>query len=323
MSNQVVITPEALATSAKKFRKDLLMMPVIALQSSLDHMTLRMGVRGDETVGELSSDIEIGPYSETRTDTSDTSIKGRTLTTFRGSVIKKFSPNSVADSIYGSTVLSGDGLKNTDITTAVVAYLVKKVSKALNANLFKAVRDANGDTTFALFNGFDTIAAAEITGGKITKALGNLYEFTEAITSTNAVDLLKAFYRAAKDELQGEPISKLFIPKDIYNAYVDDYQASHGAVPYNTSFKKTYLEGSDDSCELVALPNKKGQPYIQLTTKGNMLIGVDQMSQTETISVEKLDALVLTLVMVMYFGVQYESISPERLLIGKLFVPAP
>jgi hypothetical protein len=322
MPNQVVITPEALATSAKKFRKDLLMMPVIALQSSLDHMTLRMGVRGDETVGELSSDIEIGPYSETRTDTSDTSIKGRTLTTFRGSVIKKFSPNSVADSIYGSTVLSGDGLKNTDITTAVVGYLVKKVSKALNANLFKAVRNANGNTTTALFNGFDTIAAAEIAASEITEAKGNLYVFTEAITSTNAVDKLKAFYRAAKDELQGES-AKLFISKDIYNAYVDDYQAAHGAVPYNTTFKKTYLEGTDDSCELVALPNKKGQPYIQLTTKGNMLIGVDQMSQTETISVEKLDALVLTLVMVMYFGVQYESISPERLLIGKLFVPAP
>jgi hypothetical protein len=322
MSNQVEITPEDLAKSAKKFRKDLLMMPVIALQSSLNHMTLRMGVRGDETVGELSSDIEIGPYSETRTDTSDTSIKGRTLTTFRGSVIKKFSPNSVADSIYGSTVLSGDGLKNTDITTAVVGYLVKKVSKALNANLFKAVRNANGDTTTALFNGFDTIAAAEIAASEITEAKGNLYVFTEAITSTNAVDLLKAFYRAAKDELQGES-AKLFISKDIYNAYVDDYQAAHGAVPYNNTFKKTYLEGTDDSCELVALPNKKGQPYIQLTTKGNMLIGVDQISQTETISVEKLDGLVLTLVMVMYFGVQYESISPERLLIGKLFVPAP
>jgi hypothetical protein len=51
-----------------------------------------------------------------------------------------------------------------------------------------------------------------------------------------------------------------------------------------------------------------------------MLVGVDQMSQEETINVEKLDALVLTFVMVMYFGVQFESISPERMLVGKFHV---
>lgn len=319
MANQVLITPDALATSAKKYRKDLLMMPVIALQSSLDHMTLRMGIRGEETVGELSGTIEVGPYSETRTDTSDTNVKGRSLTTFRGSVIKKFSPNSVADSIYGSTILSGEGLKNTDITQLVLVFLAKKVSKALNSSLFSATRNAGGSTTAELYNGFDTIAAAEITATTISVANKNLYEFPAAITSSNAVDSLKAFYRASTDELQGEP-TKLFVSKSIYNAYVDDYQASHGAVPYNTSFKKTYLEGSDDMCELVALPNKKGQPYIQLTTKSNMLIGVDQMSQEETVNVEKFEAFVLTFSMVMYFGTQYESISPERLLVGKLFV---
>ena len=96
---KVIITPEELAKSAHKYRKELLVMAVIALQSSLQHMTLRTGVRYKETVGELSGGLELGPYSETRTDNSDVNVDGRTLETFLGSVIKKFSPNSVYKSL--------------------------------------------------------------------------------------------------------------------------------------------------------------------------------------------------------------------------------
>lgn len=314
----VTITPEALASSAAKYRKDLLMMPVIALKTSLDHMSLRIGVRGKETVGELSGDIEIGPYSETRIDQNGVGISGRELETFLGSVIKEFSPNSVAKSIYGDAVLSGAGLTDTSIAQLVVAYLAKKISKNMNKVLWSAVRNPAGTTTATLFNGYDTITASEITAGTISVAKLNLVELTEAISTSNAVDKLKEIYRAASDELQGES-TKMFISKSVYNMYNDDYQASHGALPYNTAFKKTFLEGSDDLCELVALPNKKASPYIHLTTKGNMLVGVDQEGDEEKITVEKHAALILQFVMVLFFGVQLESISPERLLVAKLF----
>lgn len=315
----VTVTPAALADSAAKFRKDLLMMPVIALASSLDHMSLRVGIRGKETVGQLGGSIQIGPYSATREDSDAMTIKGRDLETFFGSVIKNFEPNAVAKSIYGDTVLSGQGLTTTSITTLVVAFLAKLVSKEINKVLWSAIRDSAGATTAKLFNGFDTITAAEITAGTIDEVNGNYVELTAPITSSNAVDVLKSIYMAASDELQGEA-TKLFISKTVYNHYCADYQSSNGALPYNTAFKKTYLEGSDDLCELVALPNKKTSPYIHLTTKGNMLVGVDQMSDVETIGVEKHAAFSLQFVMAMFFGVQFESISPERLFVAKLFV---
>ncbi|MDR1981344.1 MAG: hypothetical protein LBQ39_06985 [Tannerellaceae bacterium] len=315
---KVVITPEELAKSAHKFRKELLIMAVIALETSLRHMTLRTGIRYKETVGQLAGGIEIGPYSETRVDDTDVTITGRTLETFLGSVIKKFSPNSVYQSLYGNSIISGEGLKDVPITQAVVAYLMKQLSKSLNKNLWSAVRNDAGTTTATLFNGFDTITATEITAAKISVALNNLFNFSAALTSVNTVDGLKEFYRAASDELQGEPC-KLFIPKSIYNAYVDDYQATVGAVPYNKEFKKTFLEGSDDNCELVALPNKKNSPYIHLTTKSNMLVGTDQESDTENITIEKHHAFVLDFIVAMFFGCQFESISPERLLVGKLY----
>lgn len=319
----IPITPEELAKSAAKYRKELLIMPIIALQNTLKHMSLRTGVRYKETVGELSGTIEMGPYDETRVNESNAKIEGRELETFFGSVWEKFSPNSVYQSIYGDSIVSGDGLKNVPITKAVLAFLMKKVSQSLNKNIWTAVRNASGTKTEDLFNGFDTITDAEITAGKISAAKGNLFEFTESITQANAVDSLKALYRAASDELQGDGDEimqlKMFIPKSIYNAYVDDYQTTVGAVPYNKEFKKTFLEGSDDRCELVALSNKKGSKYIHMTSKTNMLVGVDQMGDVEKITIEKHEPFRLDFVAAMFFGCQFESISPERLLVGKLF----
>lgn len=319
----ITITPEELAKSAAKYRKELLMMSVIALQNTLQHMSLRTGIRYKETVGELSGSIEMGPYDETRVNESNVKITGRELETFFGSVWEKFSPNSVYQSIYGDSIVMGEGLKNVPIAKAVLAFLMKKLSQSLNKNIWGAVRNPVGTSTADLFNGFDTITQSEVTAGNIAIAKGNLFEFAEAIDATNAVDQLKAYFRAASDELQGDGDDavklKMFIPKSIYNAYVDDYQMTVGAVPYNKEFKKTFLEGSDDLCELVALPNKKGSPFLHLTPKKNMLVGVDQSSDTEKITIEKHEPFRLDFVAAMFFGTQFESISPERLLVGKLY----
>ena len=46
-----------LVNSGAKYRKEVLAMPIAALMDTvLSHMTLRMGVRGDETVGTAGSD---------------------------------------------------------------------------------------------------------------------------------------------------------------------------------------------------------------------------------------------------------------------------
>lgn len=321
--SKVIITPEELAKSAAKYRKELLIMSVIALQNTLQHMSLRTGVRYKETVGELSGSIEMGPYDEKRMNDANVKIVGRTLETYFGSVWEKFSPNSVYQSIYGDSIVSGEGLKNVPITKAVLAFMMKKISQSLNKNIWSAVRNDDGTKTVDLFNGFDTITETEISAGNIAVAKNNLYEFKASITAVNAVDELRKFYRAATDELQGDGDEslklKMFVTKDIYNAYVDGYQSTVGAVPYNREFKKTFLEGTDNQVELVALPNKKGSKFIHLTSKSNMLVGTDQQSDMEKITVEKHEPFRLDFVAAMFFGCQFETISPERLLVGKLF----
>ena len=81
---KVTITADALAKSAASYRREILMMPVFALGEFLKHVTLRTGIRYSETVGELSGDMQLGPYDEGREDNEDVKITPRTLYTFLG-----------------------------------------------------------------------------------------------------------------------------------------------------------------------------------------------------------------------------------------------
>ena len=317
-TTKVKITPEELATSARKYRKTLLMMPVHAMGKTLAHMTPRYGIRYAETIGELSGDMEMGPYSETRVDNEKVEIKGRTLYTYFGSVVKNFSPNSVVGSIYDAAQTKGEALKRTEIAQRVVSFLAAKVGKNLNAAIWNGVRNPEGSTSKDLFNGFDTIAANEISDGNIAVAKKNLYEFTESITVNNAVEQLKSFCRAADSVLRDRDELKLYVSQDIYDAYVDDYQATVGPLVYNKTFDKLTVEGFDN-VELVVLANKKNSPFIQLSTKNNMQVGFNQHGEEEHIAIEKYKSFVLTFEATMFMGCQYESISPEVLLVGKLF----
>jgi hypothetical protein len=309
--------------AAQKFRKELLIMAVLGLGDTLKHMTLRTGVRYKETVGELTGPVELMPYTglleNDGYEEDGMDINGRDLETFLGQAVKYFDPNVLVQTLYGAAVTKGKGLETLDINQAVLTLMMRKISGGLNKSIFSAVRNGAGKTTSTLFNGFDKITADEITANKITVALGNRYDFAAAITNANAVDSLKAAYRAASDELKSE-MTKMVIPQTIYDAYVDDYQTTVGSVPYNTEFKKTFLEGSDRRCELVPLVGKKAAPYLQITTKDNMLVGVNQVGEEEKIEVRRGDnPFKLQFVTTMFFGTQFETISPEKLLVGKFF----
>ena len=316
---KMTITPDALAQSAHKFRTELLQMPVHSMQETLRHMTVRRGIRYAETVGELAGDIDLGPYSETRIDDDGIAIKGRTLYTYLGSVVKKFSPNSVVKSIYDAAITKGEGLKNVDIALRVLSFLTAKLGGNLQSHIWDAVRNDSGTTSADLFDGFDTITAQEMAGGDVATAKKNLFEFSEEITAANAVDMIKAFCEAASEHLvdAGHRVN-LYCSPAIYRNYLKDYQSTVGAIPYNTSYDKTVVEGFEN-VHFVPLYNKAKSPYLHLSAQANMLVGVNQEGEEEHITIEKHEAFVLQYIATMFFGVQFESVAPERLLVGKLF----
>lgn len=307
-----------LAKSAQTYRKDLLTLPVIGAAATLQHMTARPGVRGKETVGELSGTFQIGPYDPTRRESDAVNVTSRTLETFLGSCIADFDPNKVWQTVYGSLVTQGEDLKSVPIAKAILVHAMKQLGRGLNMAIWSGKRNDSGTKTAELFNGFDTITDAEITAGTIAAAKGNFVQL-EAITKNNAVEQLKALYAAASDELQGQAC-KIYMPHEAYRLYLEDYKATTGAVPYNTEFKKTTLEGSDGLCQLVPLTSKKGSKLLHLTTQDNMLYGYGDATADEKVEIGKWDPIFLTLVATMYFGVQFESIAPERLIVGKMGV---
>lgn len=317
MPNAINISDAELQKSAVTYRKELLMMPVIAAEATLQHMTPRPGVAGREVLGQLSGGIELGPYDSKRYDDDGLDIKPRTLETYLGSVIKRFDLNSVAKTVYGSLTTQGEALTSLDLARQVLNYLSMKLGRNLNLHIWNAKRNDTGDKTADLFDGFDTITQKEIAAGTIDTSEGNFMQLSQAIDESNATDILMSIYESADDILQGVP-TKMFVPISIYRAYNKDYLASFGNVVYNTQFKKTYLEGTDNLCELVPLVSKKGSPYIHLTTKSNMIYGYGDGLDSEKIAIEKHHEFLLSFVATMFFGCQFETISKERLMVAKL-----
>ena len=208
-------------------------------------------------------------------------------------------------------------LTTADLALQVLTYLSGKLGQKLNDAIWAAKRNDSGTTTKDLFNGFDTITKQEIDNSNISTSNGNLWEFAEPITKTNAVDILMDFYEGAAEELQGAK-TKLYVPVKVYQAYNRDYATRFGGTPYNKEFSKTFLEGTQNLCELVPLVSKKGSGYLHLTTKSNMLYGYGAGLAKENIAIEKHHEFLLSYVATMFFGTEFESIQKERLFVGKL-----
>ena len=317
MAYAINISDAELQKSAVTYRKDLLVMPVIAAEATLQHMTPRPGVAGREVLGQLSGGIELGPYDPQRYDDDGLDIKPRTLETYLGSVIKRFDLNSVAKTVYGSLTTQGEALTSLDLARQVLNYLSMQLGRNLNLHIWSAKRNDTGTKTKDRFDGFDTITQKEIAAGTIDTTEGNFMQLSQAIDESNATDILMSIYESADDILQGVP-TKMFVPVSVYRAYNKDYLASFGNVVYNTQFKKTYLEGTDNLCELVPLVSKKGSPYIHLTTKSNMIYGYGDGLDSEKIAIEKHHEFLLSFVATMFFGCQFEAINKERLMVAKL-----
>lgn len=316
----------ALVNSSARYRKEVLAMPVVALlDKALKHMTLRRGVAGDETVGRVGSDAELRPYKTEKGATDKSRIIARTLTTYLGDVIEEFDPYQLFTTVYGEQFSDKTKRTEAEIVQALCLQMGKSVAKKLGAALFNAQRNPAGTTTATLFNGFNTIAAAEITAGNIAAANGNYIE-VDTITAANVGDVLKAIYDGASEELQEADNLKMFLPKSIKKLYDDWCLAHFGAVVYNTTYVKNRLHGTDENpCELVALSGMKNSPYIYLSTKENMLVGCDQSGNPKEKFLVRVpdNPKVVQFFACMFWGVQFEQIEQEFLLVAKQVTPTP
>ncbi len=312
------VTLEQLQQSGHKYRTDLVRLPVIALERSTRFMTLRFGVRGKETVFNPDFNAEMQHYAVAERQKAKGDFLPRTLETHFGACFFDFDPNKIIKSIFGHQASqAGEGAKNTPGAREVAGSVIKNISKSFNKCLFSAKLDETGKKTSDLFDGFDTITEKEIENGYISEEKGNLIVIDTPLTAQNAGEIFKKALSAASDELREEE-SFIFCSRAQADAYNENYLLTHQGINYNKEYNQAYLEGSDDNMTFAPVVGKKGSRYIHITTKGNMLVGVDQMSDQERVEFNKYEPKVVTGELYSFFGVQFESIAPERLLVIQL-----
>lgn len=311
MAGKLTFTLQQYQEAATIYRKDLLMLPIIGIQESLQYMTGRPGIRYKEEVASISGDAQFAPYKPSRSQDFNLNLDFRTLETYFGSVVAKFEPNSAISTLLGTGATKGDGQMTTPTALHVLALIAKGLAEHLNDALWNGKRNPAGDTTADLFDGFDTIKENEIAAGAIASDLGNYMKIDEAITSANAVDIAKSILFSLDPRLRKEELY-MFCSQDFADKYNEGYLMTHGGIAYNTQYDQTSVEGSNGRLKLVPLYNKMDSKYIHVCPKSNMLVGFDQMGDVENIMVKEYEPFILSYIATMFFGVQFESIDKRR-----------
>ena len=298
--------------AAHKYRPELLMLPIIGIKDTLKYMTARPGIRYKESVAAVSGNAQFGPYKPSRSTDYNLNLKFRTLETFLGSVVAKFEPNSAISTVLGQMAATkGDGQMKAPTALHVLIHIAKSLSGNLNDAIFNGVRNASGDTTHDLFDGFDTIAQMEIDANNISVANKNYMKLTEEITAANALDIAKEILYSLDPRLRAQELN-MYCSQDFADKYNEAMLLTHGGINYYNQFNQNCVEGSNGKLHIVPLFNKADSKFIQVTPKSNMLIGYDQMGDIESVMVKEYEPFILSYIATMFFGVQYESIDYRR-----------
>lgn len=314
MAHNISFSDEEYQKAAEKWRQQLLLLPMLSCKDSLRFMTGIPGIRNKEHVGTAKSNAQFGPYKADKNSSSTTEVKYRELETFFGNVCEDFEPNSVITMLLGQNAsFLGEGQKTAPSAKLVIASVLKSLGESLHNVLFTAKRNAEGDTSADLFNGFITIADAEVTAETISEAKGNLLKITTGFSEADALDVAKSIERKAHPVLRATE-KFLYCSPEFADAYNDAYMLTHGGIVYNKKFEQAVVEGSNNKTTLAPLTCLAGSSKFFLAPKSNMLYGYDSLSDQERIQVDRFKPFMLTLSAAMFFGVQFYSIDPRMLL---------
>ena len=314
MAHNISFSDEEYQKAAEKWRQQLLLLPMLSCKDSLRFMTGIPGIRNKEHVGTAKSNAQFGPYKADKNSSSTTEVKYRELETFFGNVCEDFEPNSVITMLLGQNAsFLGEGQKTAPSAKLVIASVLKSLGESLHNVLFTAKRNAEGDTSADLFNGFITIADAEVTAENISEAKGNLLKITTGFSEADALDVAKSIERKAHPVLRATE-KFLYCSPEFADAYNDAYMLTHGGIVYNKKFEQAVVEGSNNKTTLAPLTCLAGSSKFFLASKSNMLYGYDSLSDQERIQVDRFKPFMLTLSAAMFFGVQFYSIDPRMLL---------
>ena len=304
--------------AAIQWKSDFLLMPLFSCMDALKYMLGMPGVTVPTKLPSVEGAGQFAPYRRDRKSASETKIEYREITSYLGNVREDFEPLEIVQTLLGrGTATLGDAQMQAPTARLVIAEVMRSLGHHLHNALFSAKRNASGDTTADLFDGWGTILDKEMADGNISEAKGNLITLTETIDGTNAVDIAKEIERSCNPHLRR--LQKfLFCDPAFADNYNDAYLVTHNAVPYNKKYEQPIIEGSFNKTTIVPLDCLAGTDKYILTPGSNMLYAYDNMSDLTRLEVKRWEPWAMTIAAAMFFGTQFRSIDQRFLKVVKL-----
>lgn len=308
--------------AAVQWSPTLLQLPFRSASDVLGLMTGCSGIRGKRHFQSVEGSSQFAPFKLDRKDSgSQVKFGDRVLETFEANVVDPFVPNSYATLLMGyKDKVIGEEIKN----ASTAALVLMKLSEARGAGLAQCaltgVRNGEGNSSVDICDGLVTIAKKEITAGNISTANGNYYQMQEAFSDVNACDIAKDIVRKL-DPFMRRKDNMLLCSQAFADAYNESYLASHSGINYNKEYNQAYVEGSNGKVTLMPLPELEGSDKFILTDKSNMLWGTDNESDQSFVDVMRVDHYSLSFAANMWFGMQFHSIDPRKLMIVDVVKP--
>jgi len=302
----------ALQQYAEKYGKSLLKIAVTDNQV-FKELDVVAGVKDKFTMTTLRFQRLLRPYKRDWDPAVDkATLVPRTLRVEIGEIMLEEEPMVYRKTYLGNIMKNGVNPADHPFEKDFLEGIARQAASDFNdVTAFWGVRNGSGTGPGDVNDGFFTIIDAEVTAGNISEVKKNLI-LTGDINSTNAVSILKAFYRAAcaiNPALRGKMV-KLLVSHTVLDAYNDNYQAMNLALPYNTQFEKTFLEGSGNNCVLTPLTGMGTTKRIILTVDWNMSVGTDLESDQESVSITKgINPKVVGFYLAAAYGVQIWTLN--------------
>lgn len=309
--------------AAKKWHRQLLKMPVLAMADSMKFLTGLPGCRTNQYLGGVSTEAQFYPYAPNKRGEGSTDITFRELPINFGTMNQDFEPNAFAQTLLGeNAAVLGEGQARSEMAKLILSQVMAIAGEHLELALAKAKRDADGDTTMDLFDGFITIIEAEMAAATpgISVANKNLIEISETIDETNVVELMK-YLEFGLDQRLRKQQRLCYCDPALADLYNEGYQMTHTSLVYNTAYNQPYIEGANRKMTFAPLPALAGSEYMIITPKMNMIVGYDNMSNLERLEVLRMDVDTFTLAAKMFFGVQLRTLDYRFLKVVKLSSP--
>lgn len=310
MANLLInVTPDEAAwkKAAEKWGRVFLKMPVLAMGDATKFMTGLPGCRTNQHLGTVESEAQFYPYVADKRGDGSTAINFETLEIFFGSMIHDFVPNDYIQTLLGEHADKlGMGQSQSEMARLVLSTIMESAGEKLALALPVAKRNASGNTTLDLFNGFATLISSAIISGKVSVANGNLVQISDAITADNVVEVIKGLEYGLDTRLRRQE-RFLFCDPAIVDLYNEGYLLTHPSVPYNQKFEQNYVEGSNRKMTFAPLNGLAGTGVMFIAPKKNVIYGYDGVSDEEKFEVLRFNADTFTVNAKMFFGVGFRT----------------